>query len=610
MFNVRPACVITLALLTLTSASADDHSSAPEQLPLPPEIASGYRPDMLAVQSSKHMAAAANPLATAAGLQMLRAGGSAIDAAVAMQAVLTLVEPQSSGIGGGAFLMYSDGQSDGQSDGKRVQAFDGRETAPAGVDENLFLQADGKPMAFNQARIGGRSVGVPGVLRALKLAHEQHGKLPWRDLFEPAIRLSREGFPISPRLYTQLAASRFIKDSPEMARYFLDANGEAKPVGSLLKNPALAETFEAIAKDGPDAFYRGAIAEAIVSKVGSHRNPGTLNLADLQGYKAKERTPVCADYKRWKICGMPPPSSGGIAVVQTLGILDALQRQSPRFDLASMRPTASDSAARLEPAAEAVHLLAEAQRLAFADRALYLADSDFIPVNVQGLTDSGYLAGRAALIGNQSMGRAQAGTPPGLKVAYAPDRSPLRISTSHLTAVDDQGGAIAMTTSVEAGFGSHIMVNGFLLNNQLTDFSFIPREAGKPVANCIEPGKRPLSSMAPTLVFDKASGELLATVGSPGGSQIVEYVNKTLIGLLDWQLDPQAAVNLPNFGSRNVGTEVEAELISDGVIEQLKARGHDVRPMHMTSGTQVIMRTANGWSGGADPRREGSAAGD
>lgn len=602
LFTVRLARVFAplMAIVTLPCALADDHS--PDALPLPPEIATGYRPGMTAVQASKHMAAAANPLATAAGQQMLRAGGSAIDAAVAMQAVLTLVEPQSSGLGGGAFLMYWDGQ--------RVQAFDGRETAPAGADENLFLKADGTPMAFNPARIGGRSVGVPGVLRALKLAHEQHGKLPWRDLFEPAIRLSREGFALSPRLQAQVAASDFIKDSPEMARYFLDADGMAKPVGSLLQNPALADTLETIANDGPQAFYGGALAQVIVDKVNHHRNPGSLSLADLASYKAKERTPVCADYKRWKVCGMPPPSSGGVAVLQTLGVLEALQRQSPQLDLAAMAPTASQSPAGQAPAVEAVHLLAEAQRLAFADRTLYLADSDFVPVNVQGLLDPGYLAARAALISPHSMGRAQAGMPPGPKVALAADRSPLRTSTSHLTAVDDQGGAIAMTTSVEASFGSHLMVNGFLLNNQLTDFSFIPREDGKPVANRVQPGKRPLSSMAPTLVFDRASGELLATVGSPGGSQIIEYVNKTLIALLDWQLDPQAAVNLPNFGSRNAGTEVEAGLVGADVIRQLKARGHEIRPLTMTSGTQVILRTANGWTGAADPRREGSAAGD
>lgn len=596
---------IGFSAAALLLGACTTHSPATQSasaLPVAPEIASGYRSGMTPVHAQRHMAAAANPLAAAAGQAMLRKGGSAIDAAIAMQAVLTLVEPQSSGIGGGAFILYWDG--------KQVQAFDGRETAPQGAHSRLFLKPDGTPMAFRQAQIGGRSVGVPGVLRALELAHRQHGRLPWRDLFQPAIELARDGFPVSARLHALIAASSSIPQSPALARYLLTAQGQPLPVGTQLKNPELAHTLEAIATQGADAFYHGPIAEAMVQQVTTHNNPGTLSLSDIAGYQAKVREPVCGPYKQWTVCGMGPPSSGGVAVLQTLGILEALQRQKPALDLATLGPEQGNAGSVMQPSAQAVHLIAEAERLAYADRAMYLADSDQVPVNVRGLTNKAYLAQRATLIGDRSMGVAAAGVPPGMHLALAPDRSPLRISTSQIAAVDDQGGALSMTTSVEAAFGSHVLVKGFLLNNQMTDFSFIPDENGKPVVNRIEPGKRPRSSMAPTLVFDQATGELLATLGSPGGSQIIEYVNKALIGLLDWQLDPQQAVGLPNFGSRNVATEVEAGLVSHSLIEQLKARGHDVTPIDMTSGTQVIVRDGQGWAAGADPRREGMALGD
>ncbi|MGE7993620.1 gamma-glutamyltransferase family protein [Pseudomonas sp. NPDC089554] len=567
-----------------------------------PERDSGYRAGLVTTHADRHMAASANPLASAAGREILRAGGSAIDAAIAMQAVLTLVEPQSSGIGGGAFILYWDGQ--------RVQAFDGRETAPAAVDEHLFQRADGSPMGFREAQIGGRSVGVPGVLRAMEMAHGQHGKLAWQALFAPAIALAEQGFPMSARLHGLLAADPYIQGSPAMARYFLDADGKPLAVGTQLRNPALASTFKQIAEQGAQAFYSGELAQAMVQAVGNHANPGRLSLDDLRQYQARERQPVCGPYKAWKVCGMPPPSSGGVAVLQTLGMLEALQRHDPRLDLAALAPRDSASPAGLEPLPLAVHLVAEAERLAFADRALYLADSDQVPVNVQGLVDPGYLAERARLIGEHSLKRAQPGSPPGPVVALAPDRSPLRTSTSHLSAVDAQGAAVAMTTSIEAAFGAHIMVGGFLLNNQLTDFSFIPREGDRPVANRVATGKRPLSSMSPTLVFDAADGTLLASLGSPGGSQIIGFVNKALVGLLDWKLDPQAAINLPNFGSRNASTEVEAGLTSPALVRALEARGHEVTPMEMTSGTQVIQRSGNGWRAGADPRREGVALGD
>lgn len=609
-FNLHPrrlaALPVIVVALTLVACNG---TPAPTELPSAPELASGYRTDMSTRHAERHMAAAANPLAAEAGREMLRQGGSAIDAAIAMQAVLTLVEPQSSGIGGGAFIMLWDAEH------KKVQAYDGRETAPEGATERLFLKADGTPMPFTQAQIGGRSVATPGVLRALEMAHAQHGRLPWATLFEPAIRLSEQGFPISARLHGLLAADPFIKRSPEMRAYFLDASGQAKAVGTLLKNQALADVLKRIAHEGPDALYQGPIAQEIAAKVQGNRNAGSLSTADLQGYRAKERTPLCTDYKRWTICGMPPPSSGGVAVAQILGTLQALEARDPRFALAPLKPVKVNTPAGLEPAADAVHLIAEAERLAYADRALYVADSDFVPVPLAGLIAPSYLASRAALVGERSMGKAEPGKPVGIQVAYAPDRSPLRISTSQVVAVDDLGGAVSMTTTVEAAFGAHVMVQGFMLNNQMTDFSFIPEENGQLVANRIEPGKRPRSSMAPTLVFDRQSGELLATVGSPGGSQIIEYVSKTLVGMLDWNMDPQAAIGLPNFGSRNGPTELEKGLFSPALKQALKDKGHVLSDIDMTSGTQAIIRVRDAagkasWSGGADPRREGEALGD
>ena len=598
-----PALALIVSALTL---AACNNASVPT-LPLAPESASGFRTDLKTQHAEKYMAAAANPLAAEAGREMLRRGGSAIDAAIAMQAVLTLVEPQSSGIGGGALIVLWDG--------KAVRTYDGRETAPAGATEKLFLQANGQPMGFTQAQIGGRSVGTPGVLRALELAHQKHGRLPWAQLFEPAIQLAEQGFAISPRLHQLIAADSSMQRSPEMMAYFRNADGSPKVVGTNLKNPALAAVFKRIAHEGPDALYKGPVAEEIAAKVQGHANPGSLSLTDLANYQAKERAPLCTDYKRWQVCGMPPPSSGGIAVAQILGTLQALEARDKRLALAPLKPVKTTAPAGSEPDPQAVHLISEAERLAYADRAQYLADSDFVPVPVKGLVDPAYLASRAALIGERSMGTAKPGTPPGIQVAYAPDRSPLRISTSQVVAVDDAGGAVSMTTTIESAFGSHIMVQGFMLNNEMTDFSFIPEENGQKVANRVEPGKRPRSSMAPTLIFDRQSGEFLATVGSPGGSQIIEYVAKSTIGLLDWNLDAQAAINLPNFGSRNGPTELEQGQFSPALIQALKDKGHSVSEIDMTSGTQAIVRVKDAQgkaslTGGADPRREGQALGD
>ena len=565
--------------------------------PSQPEASSVFRAGVATVTAQRHLAASANPLATQAGLDILRAGGSAVDAAISIQLVLALVEPQSSGLGGGAFLMHWDG--------KQVVALDGRETAPMAADERLFFTAEGKPMAFYDAVVGGRSVGTPGVLRLLEAAHRRYGKLPWAQLFQPAIRLSEEGFPISARLHQQLAVEKYLKNDRAAAAYFYTADGTPKAIGSTLRNPELAATLRAIASGGADAFYSGPIASDVVQAVQSHRNAGRLALADFSAYRVRPREPICTDYKNWRVCGMPPPSSGGIAVAQMLGM----------FTHRNIAVFAPDEARTVEPRAEAIHLFSEAGRLAFADRALYVADSDFVPVNVIGLLDPGYLKQRAQLIGPRSMGTAQPGVPPGTTVALAPDPTPLKSATSHLSVVDGDGNAVSMTTTIEDVFGARVMVRGFLLNNQLTDFSFVPEANGRPIANRVEPGKRPRSSMAPTLVFDRQTGALVAALGSPGGSQIIGYVTKTLVGILDWNLDIQQAISLPNFGSRNGPTELEQGRISPATVEALKARGHDIREIDMASGLQGIVRVRmpDGrlvWAGGADPRREGVALGD
>jgi gamma-glutamyltranspeptidase/glutathione hydrolase len=596
------ATLLLAACSATTTAPPQQQPSAPTQ----PEAASGLRTGLSSTTATRFMAAAANPLAADAGRQILAAGGSAVDAAIAMQMVLTLVEPQSSGIGGGAFLLHFNG--------KTVQSYDGRETAPAAADEQLFMTPQGRPMGFIDAVVGGRSVGTPGVLRMLELAHKQHGRLPWARLFEPAINLAEQGFAISPRLHTLLAGEKHLAGNAAARAHFYNPDGTPKAIGTRLRNPELAATLRAIARDGADAFYRGPIAADIVAAVRGHAsNPGRLSESDLAGYRAKERAPVCSDHKTWRVCGMGPPSSGGIAIAQMLGIFSAR-------NIAVVPPVAVEG--KLEPQADAVHLFSEAGRLAFADRAQYVADPDFVAVDVAALTDPRYLAERAKLITDRSMGRASAGTPAGSKVAFAPDQSPQRISTSHISVVDAAGNALSMTTSIEDQFGARLMVRGFLLNNELTDFSFLPRAAdaqgalradGELVANRVQAGKRPRSSMAPTLVFDRTSGALVATLGSPGGSLIINYVAKTLVGVLDWQLDIQQAISLPNFGSRNGPTEVENG-VSSALVDGLKARGHDVRVMEMTSGLQGIVRVREGGRsllrGGADPRREGVAVGE
>lgn len=574
-------------------------STAPlgnKPVPIEPEGSSGYT-EKDGWIAQRFMVAAANPLAVDAGYHMLKAGGSALDAAIATQMVLGLVEPQSSGIGGGAFMLYFDGA--------KIDAFDGRETAPASANETLFLSADGKAMPFHEAVVGGRSVGVPGVLRMLALAHTQYGKLPWHVLFEPAIKLARDGFAVSPRLAILLESETYLKTDPVAAAYFYDAQGKSRPVGYLLKNPALAATLQKIAAEGADAFYTGKIAQDIARKVTQHpTNPGGLTVQDLAGYQAKTRTAICSDYRVWTVCGMPPPSSGGIAIAQILGILETK-------DMRALAPV--DGVLNVE----AVHLFTEAGRLAYADRNRYIADTDFVPLpkdGVRAMLDKQYLAQRAALIGDQSMGQARAGMPFPQQLAWGTDTSPELPSTSHISIVDGDGHALAMTTTIENGFGSRQMVDGFLLNNELTDFSAEAVDGDGPIANRVQAGKRPRSSMSPTLVFEKDSKKLVLSVGSPGGSAIINYVSKTLIGMMDWGLNVQEAINLPNIGSRNGPTELEQGRVPDALIRQLKAKGHEVQIMEQTSGLHGIMRLSvhgdDVWFGAADPRREGIAKGD
>lgn len=590
--------------------------------PNAPEIATPFASKTV-VHARSFMAVAANPIATRTACEVLAKGGSAVDAAVATQMVLNLVEPQSSGIGGGAFLIHYDAKT------RNIVAYDGRETAPAAAtaDYLRFVSEADQTTPKPNARVSGRSIGTPGTLHMLDSAHREHGTMSWKALFEPAIKIADEGFQISPRMAASVDGSKaLLARDPEAAAYFLEADGSAKKAGTLLKSPELAQTFRSIADQGISAFYSGAIAQDIVDEIADTNGgitPGLTTLEDLANYRSKKREAVCTPYRDHIVCGMPPPSSGGITVAQTLGILS-------HFNMAQYAPVSPDRDGG-RPDVMGIHLVAEAERLAYADRNKYIADTDYIPLpggSWDMMLDKDYLKSRAELISmSSSLGVAPAGDlgPVPLGIDTTPEGG-----TSHVSIVDRDGNVVVMTTTIEGGFGSfHMTRGGFLLNNELTDFSAQPRDAeGNLIANRVAPGKRPRSSMAPTLVFKATAGgepgEFVMATGSPGGAAIIQYVVKTLVGTLDWGLDAQQAVSLMAFGSANsatTGLGGEHPLVdasnngdNDPLVTGLRALGHTVSVNSQISGLGSIVRTEVGgrpaWMGGADPRREGIVLGD
>ena len=626
LLTCRQAVLWTCRQAALLAALAS--AAAVAQTPDAPEAASGFKPRP-AVEGKRFMAATANRHATDAAFEMLKAGGSAVDAAIAAQLVLGLTEPQSSGIGGGAFILHFDARADGRT--PAIRAYDGRETAPAATKADCFMGADGKLLSYASAVGSGLSVGVPGTLRVMELAHKEHGKLPWARLFAPAINIAQSGFALSPRLHALLERDPLLRNDATAAEYFYGNAGAERPraraIGTLLRNPAYAATLRTIAREGADAFYRGDIARDIVAAVRAHQRPGDLAEADLAAYVARERAPVCGLYRTKRICGMPPPSAGGIAVLSMLGMLE-------RFDMAALRPEST----------QAVHLFAEAGRLAFADRDHYIADPGMVHVPVPGLLDPLYLKSRSALIKpGRSMGRAAHGTPAGITTALGADATTEAEGTSHISIVDAEGNAVAMTTTIESAFGARIMVRGFLLNNQLTDFSWIEGggEPGNPAAaNAVAGGKRPRSAMAPTFVFTpvlasaagvtatpavtttqqapattsatapRSAERLEFILGSPGGPSIINYVAKALVGLIDWKLPLADTFAQPHYGSRNRTTEIEKGTRVEALAAPLRAMGHEISIGEFTSGYTGIAVTPAGLTGAVDPRREGTARGE
>ncbi len=635
-----PAPVADNGCLTAGTSSSVVVGSGDAGDPAAPEPASGYVPGHKLVYAKNYMVVANHPLATRAGCDILKAGGSAVDAAVAVQSVLGLVEPQSSGLGGGAFMLHYDAVT------KKVQAYDGRETAPAAATENYLRYidqtgADTTAPKPGGARASGRSIGTPGAVRMLDIAYQDHGKLPWKDLFGYGITLASDGFPIGGRMAAAISSSATnLKRDAEATAYFFNADGSPKALGTKITNPAYAKTLNTIATQGAGAFYSGSIAQGIVDKIGittaandgSAITPGVTTMSDLANYKAKRRDPVCGTYRDYYVCSMSPPSSGGIAVVASLGILET-------FNLGLYKPTAIDLEGG-KPTVMGVHLVSEAERLAYADRDKYVADTDFIPLpngSVDSLINKPYLQSRASLISlTKSMGLAQAGNLGSVPLGI--DKTEEH-GTTHFTIVDKQGNVVSMTTTVESTLGSFHMTQGFMLNNQLTDFSANPNDTTDPsikVANRVAPGKRPRSTMAPTLVFrknaDGSMGEFVMGTGSPGGGTIIQYVVKTLVGALDWGLDAQQATSLVDFGATNSAatpggtysaTNVGGEHPnvntansgnSDPLITGLRDLGHVVNFGAQSSGTSTIIRTNVGGkptlTGGADPRREGIVLGD
>jgi gamma-glutamyltranspeptidase/glutathione hydrolase len=572
---------LALIVLVLVAVTGDRDGSSPtgDRAARQPAVAA----------AGSFMVAAANPLAAEAGRAVLAAGGTAADAAVAVQTMLNLVEPQSSGIGGGAFALYWDATA------QRLITLDGRERAPLAADETYWLDEAGEPLGWWEAVVGGRSVGVPGTLKLLETLHGRFGSQPWADLLQPAIDTAEEGFAISPRLAASIAAAqaRELDRFEETRAYFFEPDGTPKAAGTVLTNPAFADTLRLIAAEGSAPFYTGEIAADIVAAVRTDINPGILTLDDMAAYEVVHRDPVCVPYRAYEVCGMGPPTSGGLTVGQILRLLEG-------FDLPAMGPSA-----------EAWHLYIEAARLAYADRAQYMADSDYVAMPTAGLIDAGYMARRAALISPlRAMHTAEPGNPPWDEAERrAPDTQPERPGTSHFSIVDAEGNMLSMTTTIETGFGSRVMTRGFLLNNELTDFARDPEADGRPVTNRVEGGKRPRSSMSPTVVFN-AAGEPVLLIGSPGGSRIINYVANALVGILDWGMDPQAAVSMGHVVNRNGPTELERGTNATRMATRLDGLGHEVVIRSLESGLHAIQILPDGTLvGGADPRREGVAVG-
>ncbi len=600
---LRRSALLLTALLTAaaTAASAEVAATATPavsaqaalqaiaQRQATPEAGSGRYPLSVA-RASRAMVVTAHPLATEAALAMLRAGGSAADAAVAAEAVLGLVEPQSSGFGGGSFLLHA---SAGM-----VTAIDGRETAPASADKKRFLAADGRPLSFDDALAHARAVGVPGTVAALAEAHRRWGRLPWARLLQPAINLAERGAPVSHRLSLLSGQDRLLAASPSLRGFFLDGDGKPWPQGHLLRNPEQARLLRQLAARGPQAFYQGSLAASMVD--GLRAAGSDITLGDWQGYRARVSPALCRPLQSWRLCSSPPPA-GGLNVLENLGIWLAAE--------AAATPAAGPAAAtstHADLSAASLHRLLEAERLAFADRQRYSADPAITPVPVDGLLDPAYWQIRASLISERAAGVVAAGVPAGAPLA-ATDRQWREAGTSHLAIVDRQGHWLAMTSSIEDAFGSRLMVNGLLMNNQLTDFSFMPALDGLPVANRVAAGKRPRSAMSPTLVLDDQGRPLLA-VGSPGGSRILGFNTRVLAAWMNGLHDAGALVSLPHALNRNGISEVE-ENLDAATLAELTARGHDVRQVEMTSGLGVILRQGRQLQGAADPRREGLAAG-
>lgn len=542
------------------------------------------------VRATEFMVASANPIATQIGYQILQDGGTAADALVAVQLMLNLVEPQSSGIGGGSFMVYWDARF------QTLYSYDGRETAPWSATENYWVNPEtGEPMGWWEAVVGGRSVGVPGTLKLLEDVHAKHGQVPWADLVLPVADRAEYGFEISPRLASSIAAAqeRSLDKFPEARAYFFNNDGSPKVAGTLLRNPEFAKTLQLIAAEGSAPFYEGRIAQDIVDAVKTPENTGELTLQDLAFYSAIERASVCTPYREYEVCGMGPPSSGGLTVGQILKLLEP-------FDLAALGNTV-----------DTWHLFTEAAKLAYADRGLYMADSDFVAMPTRGLLNAAYLAERSKLI-NPALAsdKATPGTPPQDQASlWTPDTDQERPGTTHIVIKDRYGNMISYTSSIETGFGSRVMTGGFLLNNELTDFSRAPERDGVAIANRVEGGKRPRSSMAPTIVLKDGAPVLL--IGSPGGSRIINYVAQAIISILDLGMSPADAVAKGNIVNRNGATDLEEGTEVAAWAPEFEARGHEVNVRNLNSGLHVIQIMEDGTlRGAADPRREGTALGN